>query len=203
MIFHYPGSVRQRRHGPAGYQDYGSYKPWLRDEFEFRCAYCLCRERWSPSGDDSFSVDHRTPRSKAPEGLCRYDNLVYACCECNSAKSDALGVPDPCDEPYDSHLEVGADGTVHPRTTEGLFLIRACRLDRSKLTEFRRGILALFETLLRRKDEPAAELRRTFFGFPLNLPDLAALKPAENARPEGVQNSHFARKRRGELPETY
>jgi hypothetical protein len=60
MIFRYPMSAHERRHGPRGYQDYRSYKPWLRDEFEFRCVYCLCRERWFPDGDANFSVDQST-----------------------------------------------------------------------------------------------------------------------------------------------
>src|SRR5436309_202187 len=39
--FAYPHEAHQRRHGPAGYTNYQSYKPWLRDEFAFRCVYCL------------------------------------------------------------------------------------------------------------------------------------------------------------------
>ena len=44
--FMYPGQSHVRRHGPAGYADYKRYRPWLRDEFTFRCVYCLKRERW-------------------------------------------------------------------------------------------------------------------------------------------------------------
>ena len=43
MAFTYPRSRHIRRHGPHGYRDYRSYKPWLRDEFAFRCVYCLWR----------------------------------------------------------------------------------------------------------------------------------------------------------------
>lgn len=39
-----------RRHGPRGYADLRHFKPWLRDEFQFRCVYCLIRERWHPDG---------------------------------------------------------------------------------------------------------------------------------------------------------
>jgi hypothetical protein len=48
QIFQYPRQAHVRRHGPLGYVNYQSYKPWLRDEFEFRCVYCLWRERWRP-----------------------------------------------------------------------------------------------------------------------------------------------------------
>lgn len=30
--FDYPPEPHIRRHGPRGYSDYGSYRPWLRDE---------------------------------------------------------------------------------------------------------------------------------------------------------------------------
>jgi len=204
MVFGYPRNVRERRHGPKGYGEYRSHKPWLRDEFEFRCVYCLCRERWFPDGDDNFSIDHAIPRSEAPELACTYDNLVYACCQCNAAKQDTIGVPDPCRDPYGPHLEVRPDGTIRVLTPHGAFLVKACRLDRPKLTEFRRGILEVFHDLRGRQGEVPAELLRRFFGFPLNLPDLSRLKPpAGNSRTSGLANSHFARRRRGELPETY
>ena len=51
-VFQYPRSALIRRHGPRGYADYVSYKPWLRDEFLFRCVYCLSRERWKPEGQE-------------------------------------------------------------------------------------------------------------------------------------------------------
>src|ERR1700682_3612702 len=46
--FAYPSEPHQRKHGPAGYTNYEEYKPWLRDEFTFRCVYCLERELWYP-----------------------------------------------------------------------------------------------------------------------------------------------------------
>jgi hypothetical protein len=39
-------------------------------------------------------------------------------------------------------------------------------------------------------------------GYPDNLPDLSRLRPPRNTRPEGVAKSFFARRKRGELPET-
>ena len=46
IAFRYPPSALVRRHGPAGYSDYASFRPWLRDDFSFRRVYCLIRERW-------------------------------------------------------------------------------------------------------------------------------------------------------------
>ena len=39
MVFDYPTGPFQAKHGPHGYVRYASYKDWLRDEFEFRCAF--------------------------------------------------------------------------------------------------------------------------------------------------------------------
>jgi hypothetical protein len=77
MIFDYASSPHQRRHGPLGYVDYQSFKPCLRDEFSFRCVFCLLRERWSaPFGADVFVVEHLIPRTEAPERQCDYENLL-------------------------------------------------------------------------------------------------------------------------------
>src|SRR5947209_17514667 len=87
--FAYPLAPHARRHGPRGYGGYRGYqrfKPWLRDDFTFRCVYCLFRERWYPNGQDAFSVEHVTPQALAPDRVCDYDNLVYACVRCNSLK---------------------------------------------------------------------------------------------------------------------
>lgn len=204
MAFEYPDAPGIRRHGPRGYLRYESYKPWLRDEFLFRCAYCLCRELWFPDGADSFSADHVRPRSAAPERATEYDNLVYACCSCNSSKQDHdLGL-DPLGEPLGTHLEVSADGTIRGLTPRGVELIQVCRLDRPKLTEYRRRLQELLQVLSGRASPEAAALFRQYLGFPPDLPRLAALRPlGGNTRPEGIAASWLERRQRGELPEVY
>ena len=79
-MFNYPQHAHQRRHGPRGYNDYRSFKPWLRDEFAFRCVYCLWRETWCAAGDAAFSVEHLQPQSRQPDLARDYTNMVYACC---------------------------------------------------------------------------------------------------------------------------
>ncbi len=39
--FQYPPVAGSRIHAPMGYADAESYREWLRDEFAFRCIYCL------------------------------------------------------------------------------------------------------------------------------------------------------------------
>ena len=158
-------AVQERRHGPIGYLDYADYKPWLRDEFEFRCVYCLCRERWFPDGDEAFSVDHVQPQSVAPGLRCRYVNLVYACCHCNSAKRNVTDIVDPCRQSFGEHLEVLDSGEIRGLTIVGQDLIQICQLDRPRLSEFRAAPDAL-----PRPGEPAGSRGRGTAAEVLRLP---------------------------------
>lgn len=93
MIFDYPESRSERIHGPVGYASYTSFRPWLRDEFTFRCVYCLKRETWGQVTGE-FELDHFQPQSLSPDLSLDYFNLVYACRRCNSVKLDQ-----PIDDP--------------------------------------------------------------------------------------------------------
>jgi len=202
-VFTPPSALGMRLHGPRGYRDDEHFKPWLRDEFTYRCLYCGCREVWFPDGDRSCSVEHLQPTSLAPNGLTDYDSLVYACCQCNAARG-AAELPLEPTEGLRQHVEVLLDGTVRGLTPQGEDFIRICRLDRPNLVAFRRLILDVLRLLGRKRDEEAAELRRGYLGYPRNLPDLSLLKPpGGNSRPEGIHRSAFARRERGELPEIY
>src|SRR5580704_6802779 len=124
MPFIYANQAHVRKHGPAGYTDYTTYKPWLRDEFHFRCIYCLERERWYPSGHAGFGVDHVKPKGTEEFAhlVCVYENLVYACNRCNSIKQNEL-LLDPCSDAFAAHLEISEDGTIRAFTREGQDLI--------------------------------------------------------------------------------
>src|SRR5271167_4677172 len=91
--FDYPAARLVRIHGPLGYTGYGSYRAWLRDEFVFRCVYCLSREQWGRVTGE-YDLDHFVPQKTDPARKAEYDNLGYACRRCNLTK---LGesVPDP------------------------------------------------------------------------------------------------------------
>lgn len=204
MIFQYPRHAHARRHGPRGYRNYQSYKPWLRDEFDFRCVYCLWRERWYAVGEAAFSVDHLQSQAVAPQLVCDYDNLIYACCRCNSVKTDAAAILDPCRDAFGDHLEVLANGCIHDLTPPGRELIRICRLDEPLLTESRRRLLDLLQMLQGSKSPRAFSLLQRYLAFPDNLPVLSKCRPAGgNIRPAGIAESYYERSRRGSLPSTY
>lgn len=196
--FLYPSAPHVRRHGPCGYADAGSYRPWLRDEFAFRCVYCLYREQWGRI-KATFALDHYLPISVNPEQQRAYDNLVYACGACNQTKG-AHVLPDPTQVLLAGAVHIHADGRIEGKTPEAERIICQLGLDTDEETEARflwMEIIALVE-----RAEPALYLR--LMGFPTDLPNLERLRPpGGNTRPEGVQMSYFAQRQAGTLPSTY
>jgi hypothetical protein len=194
--FLYPPAPLSRKHGPSGYTAYDSYRPWLRDEFVFRCAYCLCREAWSRR-KGNFDLDHAEPQVLQPELELSYDNLVYSCHRCNLIKgSSLLPIPSAVS------LLVNGDGTISWLNDDGERLVDLLSLDDAENTNFRRMKIGIIRTLSRVEDE-----RETFIlamGFPIHdLPDLGKMKPDHNSRPEGLLQSWHAKNTRGELPPFY
>src|SRR5262249_12566553 len=143
------------KHAPAGYANYADYKPWLRDEFEFRCVYCLHRETWSREGTAVFSVDHVIPRAFDTAGVffCGYSNLLYACNRCNSARQDAL-VLDPTREGMGEHLRVHPDGTIVGLTFDGLILIELLHLNNLSAIKERQRIFRILDRRIRYPHDP-------------------------------------------------
>lgn len=199
-VFKYPATAHVRRHGPSGYDDYKSYKPWLRDEFTFRCVFCLVRERWCHDGANGFGVDHLVPKS-TPSGagrICDYDNLLYVCNRCNSAKR-LSAVLDPCVVAFSDHLRVAENGTIIGITRDGEHVVDAFNLNYSVAKEYRRRRIEAFARWRELGDTFTIEEE---LAFPDDLPQLSDRR-CDNSRPNGVWHSYFERRRRRELPPIY
>jgi hypothetical protein len=196
--FLYPSAPHSRRHGPCGYADVDSYRFWLRDEFTFRCVYCLFREQWGRL-KAGFALDHFLLVALHPEQERIYDNLLYACVACNQTKGATI-LPDPTQVLLDGTVRIHADGPIEGRTREARRIIRVLGLDDRMEKETRLlwlGIIALAEHF-----DPT--LYRRLMGFPDHLPNLVRLRPPEgNLRPEGVNMSYFVRREHGTLPTVY
>ena len=196
--FDYPKEETARRHAPSGYPDSESYRPWIRDEFTFRCIYCLRRERWEPDLG-VFEIDHLVPIGLSPELQSNYANLVYSCRTCNAAKGMLLLV-DPRSALLAEHLIVESDGRISPRSDPARHLVRLLDLNDPMYVTWRMRMIRI--VALARIHDPA--LFRDLLGYPDELPDLSRLRPpGGNTRPEGIAESYFVRHQRGELPETY
>ena len=196
--FAYPLEPHVRRHGPLGYSHHRLYLNWLRDEFSFRCVYCLRRETWLTVTAD-WQIDHFIPKSIHPKGALDYDNLVYSCSSCNHSKAAHLA-PDPCKVAYGSCVKVDEHGEIQALNADGITLIEALGLDDGDYKELRRAIFELLAEL-----RLGGKAYSRVFGYPVNLPDLSKEPnpPGGNKRLSGVRESWFEKAKAGRLPKVY
>jgi hypothetical protein len=196
--FDYPTQQHVRRHGPIGYSDYESFRDWLRDEFDFRCVFCLRREKWCDR-QASFHIDHWVPQTINPNLRTEYNNLLYVCARCNSKKGD-LFVPSPCESAFGNCVVVFPDGTIESRNDTGELLIDLFRLDDAPQTQYRKLLLTTWRALI---SSGQLETYADWMRYPEDLPDLGGKRTKSNRRPEGILQSAFERRKRGALPEIY
>lgn len=182
--FAYPTSAHKRRHRPPHFSRYQQYKLWLRDEFVFTCVYCLSRETWSRNSN-FYGVEHFKPKSSFKAGIVDYDNLLYACNECNRIKG-AKALPadlHPEVAGWGQDLQIQDDGSIIALTKRGIAIIKWFELDSAELNRWRQMHLDLYrEALKRAGTQQAARTRlRNYFGFPPNMPhfanDSGAIRP--------------------------
>ncbi len=104
-----------RRHRPSAGK-FPTYRPCLRWEFGFSCAFCLLHEAdfvmGGIEGTGLTSVEHQIPRSHAPHLEDDYSNCFYACRFCNGARGDTPNVDttgrtllEPCTTAWASRFE--------------------------------------------------------------------------------------------------
>jgi len=136
-----------RQHHPPYSKDYTKYKPYLRQDFSYRCAYCTIHEG-EFGGLRNFVVEHFRPRWKFPELECEYINLYYACSICNNCKgkhwpsdediAKGLRFAEPCEEDiYEVHFGEQDDGYLKSLTLCGDYTITHIRLNRLHLVRLR------------------------------------------------------------------
>ena len=195
--FRYPSQPRIRRHGPHGYADLQSFRPWLRDEFSFRCVYCLIREQWGRATGE-FDLDHFAPQRRNPGKVVEYENLLDACHTCNLRKADRQ-LPDPSTALTTENVRVYPDGSLTGLSDDAARIIRRLCLNSPGLTRWRRTWIRIIELA----EESDPELLRVLMGYPNDLPNLKRSRAPENTRPHGISDSHFARRERGDLPDVY
>ena len=196
--FRYPDAPLVRRHGPLGYADATGFRPWLRDEFTFRCVYCLQRESWGQVRA-AYDLDHLLSVAKHPTAALDYDNLLYACASCNSAKQDR-DIPDPSLYLHSRSLRVRSDGVIEALTTDASTIVWQLGLNLPRLVTYR----SMWIEVLRLASEYKPELRRQLMAYPDDLPDLSILRPpGGNTRTNGLTASYFERRKGGELPSEY
>jgi hypothetical protein len=114
-------------------KDYRAYRDQLATDFNGKCGYTDCNDRW---WGVKFQVDHFAPQNpdiedgvkkqKFLDMATNYTNLVYSCPQINRAKSndwasddpltailDDKGYFDPCDN-FNDHFHRTDDGAILP-----------------------------------------------------------------------------------------
>lgn len=195
--FAYPSLRHVRKHGPYGYADYESFRQWLRDEFSFRCVFCLRREQWNVVRG-SWHIDHYVPQVVDASAKLVYENLLYACSTCNAGKGSAI-LPDPCKVAYGKCLKVNNDGTIVALDKDGEILIDVLRLDNDDYTQYRGLMINTLQSLAKHD----RKIFNMWMRYPKDLPNLRRQKPVGNSKPEGLKDSFFELRARGELTATY
>jgi hypothetical protein len=194
MVFDYPTAFTPK-YGPWGYIRYAAYKDWLRDEFSFRCAYCLTREKWCPTGHRDFAVEHILPKVNNKKLKTVYENLAYSCHLCNSRKGTRLTL-NPRTNPFGTHLSVKSDGTISGLTADGSKMILLLGLDDDDLTDNRKHYIEVYEAF----QDPANKGHQFVisqyewcFSYPKQLPDLKGKRPAGQKYKKAVNKCCFQR----------
>lgn len=76
---------------PPSVAEYGDYREYLRIDFWFSCAYCTITEIEATS--IRFVIDHYKPKSKFPDLVSFYPNLMWCCDRCNTFKGNDFVTP--------------------------------------------------------------------------------------------------------------
>jgi hypothetical protein len=197
--FAYPDKPHARKHGPAGYTDYESYRDWLRDEFSYRCVFSLFRETWPQI---RFHIDHLVPQKDRSDLICEYDNLILLETRLNLVKGKRR-LPDPANITLGECLVVVSagdrTGEIQATNDTGKRIISVLRLDNEDATRVRRDWIGILRSVARCDEH----LFRKLIGYPENLPNLAKAKPPENTRLAGINLSARYLHDSGSLPDWY
>lgn len=204
MVFDYPTAFTAK-YSPWGYTRYASYKDWLRDEFSFRCAYCLTREKWCPAGHRDFAVEHIAPKSSNKHLKTVYENLAYACHLCNSRKGTRLTL-NPRSNPFGTHLSVKGDGTIDGLTSDGNKMILILGLDEDELIETRKHYIEIYNAFQDPANKGHSFVVSQYewaFSYPKSLPDLKGKNPPGQKNRKAVNKCWFQRLRTKTKPTIY
>jgi hypothetical protein len=204
MVFTYP-STFTAKYSPWGYTRYASYKDWLREEFSFRCVYCLTREKWCPSGHRDFAVEHIVPKVSNKRLQTVYENLAYSCHLCNSRKGTQLTL-NPRTNPFGTHLFVMPDGTITGLTPDGSKMILQMGLDEDELNETRKHYIEIYDAFqdpANRGHEFVESQYEWAFSYPNSVPDLKAKNPPGIKNNRSVNRCCYQRLRGKTKPTVY
>lgn len=146
--------VNARRNGnPTDTQKYRyrhqEIKKTIKTETHRKCAYCESKISHIHPGE----IDHIFPISKRPDLYVEWENLTYACTECNRRKSDYYNEDEPLVNPYSdqpsAHLSFFGP-LVLDRDAKGYLTRKLIDLSRIELVERKQERIEQVSLLVRR-----------------------------------------------------
>lgn len=195
QIFAYSSGPHHRKHGPRGYENYESYRDWIRDDFSYRCVFSLFRETWPGC---SLHVDHLISQKQRPDLICSYENLILLEGRANLAKGKKY-LPDPGQIDLSQCLFVHTKGQrvgeIEALNPDGRRIVDTLRLNGKQAVGDRQKILGILRSVAVTDEK----LFRTLVGYPSELPDLSSKNAPANTRPQGVKTSAYALRESGTL----
>jgi|GEM_PF-914361 len=121
------------------FKNYRKFKPYIRRSCKCKCVYCFIHES-ELGGPKFFSIDHFVPQSADASLINVYENLLYACDECNSFKGNdwhygdpisiERGYLDPCKHDYNNHFRLEDTGKIKGLTKIAFYMIEYLWLNR-------------------------------------------------------------------------
>jgi len=137
--------ILSHRFNPPLFTRYVQYKPYVREDFRYCCAYCVSHEAnvgelWA------MTLDHFRPKKHFANLSATYSNLYYACCRCNTYKGETWPTPvdlrkgrrfiNACLEHHTDHIAY-VDGKAIGLTPVGEYSVEHLRLNRRPLLDRR------------------------------------------------------------------
>ena len=109
--------------GRVGRLDFQGYRPYLRWEFGFSCAFCFLHESdlnyVDPLETGLFQIEHFIPSSRDLGRAFSYDNLFYVCHFCSRSGafrkeflSDRHRILNPCEHAWGERFQIKNDQIV-------------------------------------------------------------------------------------------
>lgn len=158
--FLYPQARHRRTESPPKLGRYPLFKPYLRRDFFGRCVYCCKPDGLDPQ-TAHFHVEHYRPKQVFPAQELDYDNLYYACGNCNGRKgtfwptdadlANGRWVANPCEHVMIDHLKFDRL-EVQARSKAGTFMVERLDLNMSEAVSFRSFVLSSVRDNLRRRN---------------------------------------------------
>lgn len=179
-----------RRINSNNYSDYKLYEQNLREDFNYECGYCGKIELITSKG---FEIDHFVPQRLDKSRETDYDNLVYACFNCNRKKGGKfptedknncvvgnIGIIDPTSDEFDKHIERDKDGNIVGITELGKYICKEIfKFDRRPMRQIWKAMQIIEKKKMLRekikKGEISKELIEFYAEIDENLEDLIKL----------------------------